>query len=323
MSFPPEGPSVPQRVRRQPARPAPAGVGLHVRRLDPRRPQGERPIPLGQIHGVREGHRAVAPLDPTDPRPGRPQARVERPVRPQLDQGVRWCAVVGEPAVAEHHVGSRALHRRPLDLGPPSCEQRIPYSLAAHERGWGIGRAEHAARRVDDGLPAGATAQVCPQRRLDVEARGRRRPAGRLQGGEPHDDAGRAEPALTRSTSDERVGPAATDLGIEALEGGHVPSGDAPDGGDTRDPGDTVHPDRAAAALALGTATIFDRPAGELLPHRVEQRDPLGHRDADAVEAEADWRPMGLLRSPAGAAPLFGDVGAVAQDAVARRPRVS
>ena len=67
--------------------------------------------------------------------------------------------------------------------------------------------------------------------------------------------------------------------------------GEPPDRRDTGHPGGAVHPDRAAAALALGAAAVLDRAEPELLPQDIEQRrSVVGHLDVGAVDAEPDQR---------------------------------
>ena len=67
------------------------------------------------------------------------------------------------------------------------------------------------------------------------------------------------------------------------------------DRGHAGHPGGTVHPDRAAAALALGAAAVLDRPEPELLAQHVEQeRAVVGDLDVGAVDAEPDQGISGL-----------------------------
>ena len=58
----------------------------------------------------------------------------------------------------------------------------------------------------------------------------------------------------------------------EALEGGHRAPGHPADRGDAGHPGGAVHPDRAAAALALGAAAVLGGVLTELLAQHLEQR---------------------------------------------------
>ena len=74
-----EGAAVGQRGRRRRPGPAPAGVGLDVRRLHPRRLQGERPLPVG--NAPPGGPAAPCCCDPA-PSPCRPALRPDwRPAR--------------------------------------------------------------------------------------------------------------------------------------------------------------------------------------------------------------------------------------------------
>ena len=94
------------------------------------------------------------------------------------DPGGQWCAgtqldertgrprVVGEPSAAQDDVGPRALHGAPLDLRPPRREQRVA-RLQVGRTGRVI-ESQRVGRGLHDGLPSGATAQVGPQRPLDV-----------------------------------------------------------------------------------------------------------------------------------------------------------
>ena len=148
--------------------------------------------------------------------------------------------------------------------------------------------AEGGTGRFDNGLPAGATAQVGQQGRLDRLARDGSVPL--LERRQAEQDARGAESALAGAGIGERPGPAGPELRIEPLHGGHGSAGHPPDRSDAGDAGGAVDPDGAAAALALGAAPVLDRTAADLLAERVEQRgsEIVLDRDGVSVEAEGD-----------------------------------
>ena len=241
------------------------------------------------------------------PRPAR-AARTdggEDGVRAELDQRVGRGGVVGEAGVAEDHLGPRGLEGRALRLGPPGRQQRSrgaegPPGRHLAAPGWRVAGAERVAGRVDDGLPAGAAAQVGAQGRFDVAPRRRRRRPALAERGEAHHDAGRAEAALAGAAGDEGGGPAVALLGRQPLEGGHAPAGDAADRRDARHAWQPVDPHRATPALSLGAAAVLDGTAAELLAQRVEERDPVGDDDRVAVQEEGDGCAAWISRQRAG-----------------------
>ena len=128
---------------------------------------------------------------------------------------------------------------------------------------------------VEDRVVAGAPAQVREQPPLRSAS----------AGGQPHDDARRAEPALAAAGGAQRRRPA---VGPGHRRGrGDRPPGDSADRGDARDTRLAVDEDRAAAALALGAAAVLRRAHAEALAQDVEERAAVvEHLDAPAVEGE-------------------------------------
>ncbi len=227
----------------------------------------------------------------------------------ELHQCAGRRGVVGKPASAEHRLGARDLRRRSLDLGAPRGEHGVlPRSgrvrrpvLVRFRRP--ARRTERRQRRLDDGLPAGATTQVGPERALDLVPTGRgaaSRDLAVLERSQTHEDPGCAEPALAGSGPHEGVGPAVTLIGRQPFEGGDPATGDTAHRGDTRHARDPVDPDGAAAALALGAAPVLDRTAAELLAEHVEERDPVPDADGLPVQEERDVGPGGLRRIRSG-----------------------
>ena len=94
---------------------------------------------------------------------------------------------------------------------------------------------------------------------------------GRIQGGQAHDDARGAEPALASTCGHQRLRPAAAADLRESIESGDLPAPQPTGRGYTGHPRDTVHPHGAAAALPLRAAAVLDRPDTQLLPKDVEE----------------------------------------------------
>ncbi len=111
-----------------------------------------------------------------------------------------------------------------------------------------------------------------------------------LEGSQPHENPRGAEAALARSGREEGADPAGFEIGLQALDGGDSSTGDPTDGGDARHAGGAVHPDRAAPALALGTASVLDRTAPQLFPERVKKGRPVVVVDHDggAIEGKGN-----------------------------------
>ncbi len=311
--LPAECAPVAQRRRGPVAGSAPAGVGLDVRGLDPGGLERDRPVTRRHVHRMRQGHRAVTALDASGGGPGGPDPRGQWSVGPQLDERAGRRRVVGEPSTAEHDVGPRALHAAPLHLRSPGGKKRV-----APPGTGGAGRvveAQRVRRGLHDGLPSGAAAQVGAQRRLDVPA-GRRRPGpASVEGGEPHDDPRRAEPALARPGRDEGRRPALAEDGRRTLERGHVTPGDAADRRDAGDPGQVVDPHGAAAALSLGAAAVLDGTTPQLLPQHVEEREPVADGHLGPVQGEEDVHAARRVGGRGSAAGRGGSCAGLAQGA--------
>ena len=258
---------------------APAGVGLEVGGLDPGRLQRQRPLPLGDGYRVGEADGAVATLDATGTGAGRPQRGGRVGAGPQLDGAMDGRSVIGEAGVAEDDLGTRRLEGRALELGPPRGEQRVTLGWFGGE--WG---AEGEAGRLDDGLPAGAAAEMGPQCRLDRVRAGWG--GSRLERGQPHQDARRAESALAGPGGREGLRPAPAKFFGQALGGRDLAAGHPAHRCHTRDTGGTVDPHGAAAALALRAAAVLGRAAGQLVAQRIEERDAVGNGHRVPVEAE-------------------------------------
>jgi hypothetical protein len=112
---------------------------------------------------------------------------------------------------------------------------------------------------------------------------------------QPHDDPGRAEPALTGALGHERVAPHVAARGFETLERRHAAAGDPAGRRDTRDSRCAVDQHRAATALALRTATVLGGADPQVLAQQVEQRDaPIDHRHRRAVDDHRQLGPAGL-----------------------------
>ena len=103
------------------------------------------------------------------------------------------------------------------------------------------------------------------------------------------DDARGAEAALAGAGGHKGRHPPFP-LGLrQTVERGDLAALEPPDRRHTRHPGGTVHPDRAAPALALGAAAVLDRADVQLVAEDLEQRrSVVGHLDVGAVDAELD-----------------------------------
>ena len=131
------------------------------------------------------------------------------------DQRVAGCGVVGEPAVAQGHAGTDPLAGTSLERGPRGGGVEIAF-------------AEHGGRSTFDrfvhGLPSRAPAQVRGQSTVEVDAP--RLPPG-LRGRDPHEDAGRAEPALRTAARHEPGREVVAHRAVEPVDGRHRPAVDA------------------------------------------------------------------------------------------------
>ena len=173
--LPAEGAAVGQRRGGRAAGPAPAGVGLDVGGLDPGRLQRERPVARRHLDGVRQRHRAVAALDASGARPGRPDPGRQSGVGAELDQRVGRRGVVGEAAATEDDVAPRGLEGRPLDLGPPGRQHGIAGPAPREGRAGRRGRARRTAASTIDCHPVQrhrwARRPASTSRRVTVDAR--------------------------------------------------------------------------------------------------------------------------------------------------------
>jgi hypothetical protein len=123
-----------------------------------------------------------------------------------------------------------------------------------------------------------------------IDAISRRGGAG-TEGGQPHDDPRGAEAALAATGGDQGAGPALP-LGVgQAVQRRDLTPLETPDRRDTGHTGGTVHPDRAAAALALRTTAVLYRADAQVLTKDIEERrSVVGHLDIGAVDTEPDQR---------------------------------
>ncbi len=181
VTLPAEGAPVRQRRRRIVARSTPAGIGLHVGRFDPGRRQRQCPRTVCGCHGVRQRHRAVAPLDSSDPESRRADVGRNRSVRPELQQRTGRCGVVGEATRAQNHIGPGRLERRALELGPPTGQQWIArLGLAAVRLAASVPRARRSAASTIDCQPVQrqrwARRPASTSRRTSAAESGRPRP---------------------------------------------------------------------------------------------------------------------------------------------------
>ena len=177
-------------------------------------------------------------------------------------------------------------HVRPLLLGrqPPSSAARAAHLGFCWLESTGSGRFQttERLRRWSSSRCTGTSGRRARGRRPSAERR-----AARVQGGHPHDDAGRAEAALRRAVGGEAVGPR---LGVgQPGERRDLAPGHAGDGRDAGDPRLTVDPDRAAAALALRAAAVLGGARAEAIAQGLEEGGIVRlDLDVPAVEAEAN-----------------------------------
>jgi len=97
------------------------------------------------------------------------------------------------------------------------------------------------------------------------------RTAAPFERGQAHHDARRAESALAGTGADECRCPPASELVVEPFCGLDPASGDTAQRRDTGHPRRAVDQHRAAAALPLGAAAVFDRVTTEVLSERIEE----------------------------------------------------
>ena len=123
--------AVGERRRRHPPGIAPTGVGLEIGGLHPRRAERERPLAVGDVDRVAQGHRAVAARHGAGAPARLAQARRRFDgfgAGRQRHQRARGCRVVGEAAAAQH------------DRRTGRLEGRAPRPRRARRRGPGRGR---------------------------------------------------------------------------------------------------------------------------------------------------------------------------------------
>ena len=279
----PEGPTVGQRSGRDATRFAPRGVGLQVRRLDParrqahaagrERRQAERRHDLDRrtppLHLARELAGFPERLgDHPGPSDGLDRRRRSTGRRRDRDQRIAWGFVVGEPAVAQRNPGADLLRDTALELGASSGGGEIARPVHLRVRGRRDG--------IVDGVPARAPTEVRRERAVDLDSA---RIALREQRRRPHEDPGRAEPALRTSRGHERVGEAIAYRRGQALHRGHDTSLDPRDRRDARDPGGAVDQHRAAPALPLGRTAVLHRHDAE--PFTQDREEGFTRRRVD------------------------------------------
>ncbi len=195
--------------------------------------------------------------------------------RTQLEHARCGSTVVGETPAPHHDMVARDLCGRPFEFGPPLGQQLV----GGESRNLGRSRVvrtsypERGTTGFHDGLPPRTAAEMGQQRRLDRGPGERAVPV--LERGQPHEDAGCAEAALAGTRREEGVHPTGLELGAQSLDGGDRSTSETTDRGDACHTCGTIHPDRAAPALTLGTAPVLDRTAPQLLPERVKKRGPM------------------------------------------------
>ena len=218
--------------------------------------------------------------DPVDPR-GFYRWRVRSCRKRDRNQRVARRSVVGEPTDPERDSTSDVLRGTTLERRTTS--RGIEIARARRLEGGRGGECDG----ILHGAPAGATAQVRRERSIDVDGRD----ATLLeQGRRPHHDPWCAESALRATRGEERLGECVPMPGVESVDRGDRATGDPFRRRDTGDPGAAVDQHGAAAALALGRATVLHRHDPEALAQDREEgftgcrRDLYGH----AITEERD-----------------------------------
>ena len=176
---------------------APGAVGLEVARLHPGRAQRPGPVARRNLDGPRERHRRPAALHLARRRPrlGERLAHDPRTVGgAHRHEGVGRSGVVGEAALAEGDARSHQLR---------ACHPRA--RLAGRRRRGLARRCPWASRPRRRRTPPRSCCQPVQRQRWASSAwsTSARLAAGSLarEGGQPHDDPRRAEPALARRPS--------------------------------------------------------------------------------------------------------------------------
>lgn len=143
-----------------------------------------------------------------------------------------------------------------------------------------------------DRLPAGTPTKVGEQRLVEAVVSHRT-----IERSKAHDDARGAEPALAAAARHQGPGPClAISIG-QALEGGDLPAHEPADRGYARNTRSAVHPDGAAAALALRATAVLQRAERQALAQYLkESRAVVDYLDVGAVDSKSDQR----IRTSAG-----------------------
>ena len=132
-----------------------------------------------------------------------------------------------------------------------------------------------------DRAPPRAAAQVSHQGALDVGL-----PPG-PQGGQAHDDAGGAEPALAGAGGAEGLGPGPPLVVCQPPDGDDRATRDPAGGRDAGDAGSAVDEHGAAAALPLGAAAVLGGADSEPVAQHLEKGSAVvDDLDGTAVEGE-------------------------------------
>ena len=239
-----------------------------------------------------EGDSGVASGHPFGAGPGLCERRRHRPPSASVGhrhQRVRGRRVLGEAPSPTGHLRSHLLGSAPLERGPGRGRFEVATGHGTGRSGRGddgLGGVDPAGC-LDDRPPPRAATQVGQQSALDGIVVGD--VPTRAQGGQAHDDPGRAEAALARPRRGEGIGPGVPQRGVEPLQGGHLTTGHASSRRDACHPWCPVDPDRATPALALRAATVLGRAATEMLAQHLQERCAVvGDLDDDAVDAQRE-----------------------------------
>ena len=195
----------------------------------------------------------------------------------------------------------RRTRRRPGARRGPTRWRAPPSSSARRGGGVEVAFAEHGARSTFDrfvhGLPSGAPAQVRGERTVEVDAA---RLAPGLRGRDPHEDPGRAEPALRTAARHEPGREVVAHRAVEPVDGRHRPAGDARRGRDAGDAWFAVDQDRAAPALALGRAPVLHREHAQVARAAPRATTPPGRRRPRPAHRRTRTAPDAQIRSRPG-----------------------
>ena len=297
---PGDGPRSPPRTppcrRRRPRWPV-VMPARHPARTTPRRSRRSRARPRSCA--------ACGPIDRAAPRAAPPTARsappscaAPGPSRRRARASVSVSPTTHSPPAARTATrastgaASSAKPPRPSATWSPTCCAVRP-SMAA--RSAAAARSRHrpmrrcaagdGERRLPDGLPARAAAEVGEQGLVD---RGRRRAAHAA----PRPDSRTTMPGVQNP---HWLAPAAVNAAaqrsasVQALDGRDLAAGHPPGRGHAGHPGLTVHQHGAAAALALRAAAVLGRAHVEPVPQRLQQRAAVvRHLHRPPVQDEAE-----------------------------------